>query len=217
MNERNKLKKIVILMVAGVLLCTFVMAMDIFTPSSTTTGSPAAIERTYIANGTQNVTVTGDAAFIIGYSAGIDLYVTLPTNVSGPMITPFEVNVTAYGQAVESFYVGRALYSSSQFTGNIIIHDNVTYSGNVNLTLRITSPQGTVTFKWLPYFMSPVQYIKYENAKQSALIPGLSTEDVAAIGVTIILAAVAFFKLFYPAAKLHVRKQWIKEGPKRHV
>ena len=104
MNERNKLKKIVILMVAGVLLCTFVMAMDIFTPSSTTTGSPAAIERTYIANGTQNVTVTGDAAFIVGYSAGIGLYVTLPTNVSGPMITPFEVNVTAYGQAVESLY-----------------------------------------------------------------------------------------------------------------
>lgn len=216
MNERNKLKKIVILMIAGVLLCTLVIAMDVFTPSTTMTGSHSAAP--YTVNKTDNRTaITGDAAFIMGYSPGIDLYVTLPTNISGPMITPFELNITAYGQAVEHLYVGGTLYSSRQFTGNIIINDSTHYSGKVNLTLKITSAQGTVTFKWLPDFMSPIQYVKYENAKAQKLIPGLSTEEVAALGVVVILSAVAFFKIFYPAAKAHVRKQWIKEGPKRHV
>ena len=215
MNERKGIKKIGMLIMVGVLLGSSIMGMAAMVPPGSHAAVPNAIP--YAAFNTTNATVMGDSAFITGYYPALDLYVTLPTNTSGPMITPFEINVTAYGQAVASLYVGKALYFHSQFTGNILIYDNASYSGDVNLTLRITSAQGTSTYRWLPDFMSPVTYISYEKAKEKSIVPGLSTEEVAAIGVTIILAAVAFFKIFYPAAKDHVRKRWIKEGPKRHV
>ncbi len=214
MNE-IKAKRMGMLMMIGVLLGLSVMGTAAMIPS----GSHAAVSNTmpYAALNATNATVMGDSAFIMGYYPSLDLYVTLPTNTSGPMITPFEINVTAYGQAVESLYVGKALYSHSQFTGNVLVYDNASYSGNVNLTLSITSAQGTSAYRWSPDFMSPVTYISYEKAKVKAALPGLSYEEVAAIGVAIILAAVAFFKIFYPGAKARVRKMWIKEGPKRHV
>lgn len=171
----------------------------------------------YAAPNVNNTTIMGDSAFIMGYYSPLDLYVTLPANKAGPMITPFVLNITTYGQGVESLYIGKALYSTQQFTGNILIYDNASYSGSVNITLKITNSQGASIYRWAPDFMSPVTYISYEQAREKAITQGLSVEEVATIGAVIILAAVAFFKIFYPAAKSHVRRQWIKEGPKRHV
>lgn len=172
--------------------------------------NPAALNQT-------NATVMGNAAFIMGYYPALDLYVTLPTNTAAPMITPFLLNVTSVGQAVASVYVGKSLYASDQFTGNAVIYDNASYSGTLNLTLKISTAAGTTVFTWLPNFMSPVTYISYEKGLTKSTAPGTSYEVDAALGVTIILSAVAFFKIFYPGAKARVRKTWIKEGPKRHV
>lgn len=167
--------------------------------------------------GINSTAVPGDSAFIEGYYPALDLYVTLPTGTAGPMITPFEINVTAAGQGSLTLYVGKALYTSRQFSDNLIIYDNASYSSTVNLTLRISSPSGSEVLTWSPNFMSPVSYISYEKAKEKAITPGTSYEVDAALGVVTILASVVFLKLFFPGAKYRVRIQWIKEGPKRHV
>ena len=199
------------------LMIVLLTGLPVFAMHATTIRT-GGIESVAIMGGNQtNTTIFGDSAYIEGYYPALDLYVTLPTDISGPMITPFLINVTASGQAVAELYTGNALYYRSQFTGHTVIQDNVSYTGNVNLTLDIITSQGMVQYRWLPDFMSPVTYISYEKAKETTILAGLTPEEVGALGVTVILSTVAFFKIFYPGAKDYVRKQWIKEGPKRHV
>ena len=199
------------------LIIVLLMGLPVFAMHATTVKSGDTESTAIMASNQTNATIFGDSAYIEGYYPALDLYVTLPTDVSGPMITPFLINVTASGQAVAELYTGNALYYRSQFTGHTVIRDNVSYTGNVNLTLDIISSQGVVQYRWLPDFMSPVTYISYEKAKETTILAGLTPEEVGALGVTVILSTVAFFKIFYPGAKDYVRKQWIKEGPKRHV
>ena len=219
MNEKEDKKIELWKVVAISAILAFAMANAVMMPSGAGGSDPGSVSGTFLpdAANVTNATIMGDAAQIMGYYPSLDLYVTLPTGTAAPMITPFLVNVTAGGQAVADLYVGNSLYATQQFSGNAIIYDNASYTGNLNLTLHITTAAGTVSYRWLPDFMSPVTYISYEHAKTKATAAGLSYEDVAAIGVAIILSAVAFFKIFYPGAKARVRKMWIKEGPKRHV
>jgi hypothetical protein len=207
--------KIGMLLIIVILMGLPVITMHVTT--ITTIQSGGSESAAVMAGNQTNTTIFGDSAYIEGYYPALDLYVTLPTDISGPMITPFLINVTAAGQAVAELYTGNALYYRSQFTGHIVIQNNVSYTGNVNLTLDIISSQGVVQYRWLPDFMSPVTYISYEKAKETTILAGLTPEEVGALGVTVILSTVAFFKIFYPGAKDYVRKQWIKEGPKRHV
>ena len=44
--------------------------------------------------GSNNTMVPGDAVYIMGYYAPYNLYVTAPTNISSPMITPFELAIS---------------------------------------------------------------------------------------------------------------------------
>ena len=130
-----------------------VFAMHVTT--ITTIQSGGSESAAVMAGNQTNTTIFGDSAYIEGYYPALDLYVTLPTDISGPMITPFLINVTAAGQAVAELYTGNALYSRSQFTGHIVIQNNVSYTGNVNLTLDIISSQGVVQYRWLPEIMHP--------------------------------------------------------------
>ena len=218
-NENRRMDTWKVIMATAVLVSVIGAALLQEQPAVTQAIIPVQPDATG-ANSTGNVTnstVQGVAVQIMGYYPALDLYVTLPTGTPGPMITPFELNITTPGQAVVKVYTGTALYAVQQFTGNTVIHDNTSYSGTLNITVQITTAKGVSVYRWVPDFMSPVTYISYEKAKETSITPGLSFEDVAALGATIILAAVAFFKIFYPAAKDHVRKKWIKEGPKRHV
>ena len=218
-NENRKMDPWKVIMAAALLVLIIGVAFLQEQPVATQATVPVQPDAIG-ANSTGNVTnstVQGVAVQIMGYYPALDLYVTLPTGTPGPMITPFELNVTAPGQAVVKVYTGTGLYSVQQFTGNTVIHDNTSYTGAVNITVQITTAKGVSVYRWLPDFMSPVTYISYEKAKEISITPGLSFEDVGALGATIILAAIAFFKIFYPGAKARVRRSWIKEGPKRHV
>ena len=101
-----------------------------------------AVHATPEAAGGNSTMVPGDAVYIMGYYAPYNLYVTAPTNISAPMITPFELNITAAGSARETFLINGAVISNSSFSNNIVIADNTSYTGYHNLTLVISSVNG---------------------------------------------------------------------------
>lgn len=167
--------------------------------------------------GSNNTIVPGDAAYIMGYYAPYNLYVTAPTNISSPMITPFEFNITAAGSARATLLVNGAVVANDSFSNNVVIYDNTSYTGYHNLTLVISSVNGREVLHWTLNFMSPVTYLSYQNAKKTVSKVGLNPETVAGIVVAFILITVAFFYIFLPGFRRKIRNRWIKEGPKRHV
>ena len=164
-----------------------------------------------------NTLVPGDAVYIMGYYAPYNLYVTAPTNISSPMITPFVLNVTAAGSARATLSINGAVVANESFSNNLLIYDNTTYTGYHNLTLLISSANGREAFHWTLNFMSPVTYLSYQNQKAKALQPGISVPTVAGIVVSMIIITAALYRIFLPAHRDHVRQKWIKEGPRRHV
>ena len=168
-------------------------------------------------SGNNNTLVPGDAAYIMGYYAPYNLYVTAPTNISAPMITPFELNITAAGSARETFLINGAVISNSSFSNNIVIADNTSYTGYHNLTLVISSVNGKEVFHWTLNFMSPVTYLSYQNAKKTVSKVGISVPTVAGIVVSMIIITAALYRIFLPAHREHIKQKWIKEGPRRHV
>lgn len=163
------------------------------------------------------LSVPGDAASIMGYYAPYDLYVTAPTGVSSPMITPFQINVTADGSALATLYASGTVIANTSFANNIVMHDNTSYSGYVNLTLKISSPNGVQVYHWDLNFMSPVTYISYEKAKEAVLKPGMSDTTVAGIAAAFILVTVLLYRIWLPGMRKRVKQVWIKMGPRRHV
>ena len=167
--------------------------------------------------GSNNTMVPGDAVYIMGYYAPYNLYVTAPTNISSPMITPFELNITAAGSARATLSINGAVVANESFSNNLIIHDNTTYTGYHNLTLVISSVNGKEAFHWTLNFMSPVTYLSYQNAKKTVSKVGISVPTVAGIVVSMIIITAALYRIFLPAHREHIKQKWIKEGPRRHV
>ena len=180
-------------------------------------GAHSSIQATPAVSGNNNTLVPGDAAYIMGYYAPYNLYVTAPTNISSPMITPFELNITAAGSARATFLINGVVVANESFSNNAVIHDNTTYTGYHNLTLVISSVNGKEAFHWTLNFMSPVTYIAYQHAKTKALQPGISIPTVAGIVVSMIIITAALYRIFLPAHREHIKQKWIKEGPRRHV
>ena len=176
-----------------------------------------AVHATPEAAGGNSTMVPGDAVYIMGYYAPYNLYVTAPTNISAPMITPFELNITAAGSARETFLINGAVISNSSFSNNIVIADNTSYTGYHNLTLVISSVNGKEVFHWTLNFMSPVTYLSYQNAKKTVSKVGISVPTVAGIVVSMIIITAALYRIFLPAHREHIKQKWIKEGPRRHV
>lgn len=177
----------------------------------------SSIQATPAIAGGNSTIVPGDAVYIMGYYAPYNLYVTAPTNISSPMITPFVLNVTAAGSARATLLVNGAVVANESFSNNLLIYDNTTYTGYHNLTLLISSANGREAFHWTLNFMSPVTYLSYQNQKAKALQPGISVPTVAGIVVSMIIITAALYRIFLPAHRDHVRQKWIKEGPRRHV
>ena len=167
--------------------------------------------------GSNNTIVPGDAVYIMGYYAPYNLYVTAPTNISSPMITPFELNITAAGSARATLLVNGAVVANESFSNNLIIHDNTTYTGYHNLTLVISSVNGKEAFHWALDFMSPVTYLSYQQAKEKVSKVGMDPLTVAGISSAFIMITVILFYTFLPGFRRQIKNRWIKEGPKRHV
>ena len=168
-------------------------------------------------SGNNNTLVPGDAAYIMGYYAPYNLYVTAPTNISAPMITPFELNITAAGSARATFLINGVVVANESFSNNAVIHDNTTYTGYHNLTLVISSVNGKEAFHWTLNFMSPVTYLSYQNQKAKVLKPGVGISTVAAlvIGASLLTGVIYFVAL--PIHKHRIMMRNIKEGPRRRA
>ena len=167
--------------------------------------------------GSNNTMVPGDAVYIMGYYAPYNLYVTAPTNISSPMITPFELNITAAGSARATLSINGAVVANESFSNNLIIHDNTTYTGYHNLTLVISSVNGKEAFHWTLNFMSPVTYLSYQTQKAKALKPGVGDSIVAGlvIGASVLTGIIYFVAL--PIHKHRIMMRNIKEGPRRRA
>ena len=176
-----------------------------------------AVHATPEAAGGNSTMVPGDAVYIMGYYAPYNLYVTAPTNISAPMITPFELNITAAGSARETFLINGAVISNSSFSNNIVIADNTSYTGYHNLTLAISSVNGKEVFHWTLNFMSPVTYLSYQTQKAKALKPGVGDSIVAGlvIGASVLTGIIYFVAL--PIHKHRIMMRNIKEGPRRRA
>ena len=179
--------------------------------------SHAGVAASPAVSGGNSTMVPGDAVYIMGYYAPYNLYVTAPTNLSSPMITPFELNLTAAGSARATLVINGAVVANESFSNNLIIHDNTTYTGYHNLTLVISSVNGREAFHWTLNFMSPVTYLSYQQAKEKVNKVGISVSTVAAIVVSMIIITAALYRIFLPAHREHIKQKWIKEGPRRHV
>ena len=179
--------------------------------------SHAGVAASPAVSGGNSTMVPGDAVYIMGYYAPYNLYVTAPTNISSPMITPFELNITAAGSARATLSINGAVVANESFSNNLIIHDNTTYTGYHNLTLIISSSNGREAFHWTLNFMSPVTYLSYQQAKEKVSKVGISVSTVAGIVVTMIIITAALYRIFLPAHREHIKQKWIKEGPRRHV
>ncbi len=164
-----------------------------------------------------NTLVPGDAVYIMGYYAPYNLYVTAPTNISSPMITPFVLNVTAAGSARATLLVNGAVVANESFSNNLLIYDNTTYTGYHNLTLLISSANGREAFHWTLNFMSPVTYLSYQTQKAKALKPGVGDSIVAGlvIGASVLTGIIYFVAL--PIHKHRIMMRNIKEGPRRRA
>ena len=199
----------------------YVLIMIIITTGLMAIAPVGAVHSTMHASpdvsGNNNTLVPGDAVYIMGYYAPYNLYVTAPTNISSPMITPFEFNITAAGSARATLLVNGAVVANESFSNNVIIHDNTTYTGYHNLTLIISSVNGKEAFHWTLNFMSPVTYLSYQQAKEKVSKVGISVSTVAGIVVTMIIITAALYRIFLPAHREHIKQKWIKEGPRRHV
>ena len=180
-------------------------------------GAHSSIQATPAIAGGNSTIVPGDAVYIMGYYAPYNLYVTAPTNISSPMITPFELNITAAGSARATLVINGVVIANESFANNVVIYDNTTYTGYHNLTLVISSVNGREAFHWTLNFMSPVTYLSYQNAKKTVSKIGISVPTVAGIVVSMIIITAALYRIFLPAHRDHVRQKWIKEGPRRHV
>ncbi len=168
-------------------------------------------------SGNNNTLVPGDAVYIMGYYAPYNLYVTAPTNISAPMITPFELNITAAGSARATFLVNGVVVANESFSNNAVIYDNTTYTGYHNLTLTISSVNGKEAFHWTLNFMSPVTYLSYQTQKTKVAKPGISAPTVAGlvIGASVLTGVIYFVAL--PIHKHRIMMRNIKEGPRRRA
>ena len=167
--------------------------------------------------GSNNTIVPGDAVYIMGYYAPYNLYVTAPTNISSPMITPFELNITAAGSARATLLVNGAVVANESFSNNLIIHDNTTYTGYHNLTLIISSANGREVFHWTLNFMSPVTYLSYQNQKAKVAKPGVGIGTVAGLIIAISILTGIVYWVALPIHKHRIMERNIREGPKRRA
>ena len=167
--------------------------------------------------GSNNTMVPGDAVYIMGYYAPYNLYVTAPTNISSPMITPFELNITAAGSARATLSINGAVVANESFSNNLIIHDNTTYTGYHNLTLVISSVNGKEAFHWTLNFMSPVTYLSYQTQKEKALKPGVGDSIVAGLIIAISILTGIVYWVALPIHKHRIMERNIREGPKRRA
>ena len=179
--------------------------------------SHAGVAASPAVSGGNSTMVPGDAVYIMGYYAPYNLYVTAPTNISAPMITPFELHVTAAGSARATLIVNGAVVANESFSNNVVIYDNTTYTGYHNLTLVISSVNGKEAFHWALDFMSPVTYLSYQQAKEKVSKVGMDPLTVAGISSAFIMITVILFYTFLPGFRRQIKNRWIKEGPKRHV
>ena len=179
--------------------------------------SHAGVAASPAVSGGNSTMVPGDAVYIMGYYAPYNLYVTAPTNISAPMITPFELNITAAGSARATFLVNGVVVANESFSNNAVIYDNTTYTGYHNLTLIISSVNGKEAFHWTLNFMSPVTYLSYQNQKAKVLKPGVGISTVAAlvIGASLLTGVIYFVAL--PIHKHRIMMRNIKEGPRRRA
>lgn len=168
-------------------------------------------------SGGNNTLVPGDAAYIMGYYAPYNLYVTAPTNISSPMITPFELNITAAGSARATLSINGAVVANESFSNNLIIHDNTTYTGYHNLTLVISSVNGKEAFHWTLNFMSPVTYLSYQNQKAKVAKPGVGIGTVAGLIIAISILTGIVYWVALPIHKHRIMERNIREGPKRRA
>lgn len=176
-----------------------------------------AVHATPEAAGGNSTMVPGDAVYIMGYYAPYNLYVTAPTNISAPMITPFELNITAAGSARETFLINGAVISNSSFSNNIVIADNTSYTGYHNLTLVISSVNGKEVFHWTLNFMSPVTYLSYQNQKAKVAKPGVGIGTVAGLIIAISILTGIVYWVALPIHKHRIMERNIREGPKRRA